>query len=399
MRVLFVPMAGGGIAHLFPLVALHRQTSASDIKAAFLLQKDAWPAAAALSLDLVEVDHQHFLNGGFRSEMRAYHLFKPDVVVDDTGLSTAFAADLMKVPRVTIQRTGAFPGEALDDARHHHSLDFEMTDLPDVTLLGLSQPRTLADLFHGRRSIIPGIPSLEQLPPAVRKDPTYVFSGPLLLDDAEASRAVASLDGAASPQLNRSAPPTTDGETAKALIKFVDANQGRRRVFMTMGTVASASPPIVASLRHLLDRDMAVVSTINVDGLESEKANRYFFAHRLPLHTVCANVDLVIHHCGSGTYHYPLLHERPSLSIGTQCFDREQVALRLQERGVSFHLPSPEESPAFEEQFRQALDRSCSEDTAFRAERARQLAALKAELTKATAAFDFDTLLRRAAGR
>src|SRR5512138_900722 len=123
MRVLFVPMVNGGIAHLFPLIALHRQLRAPDTKTAFLLQRELWPVAAALRLDMIDIDHQHIAKNGFRSEMRAYHLFKPDVVVDDTGLTTAFVTELTKVPRVTIQRTGTFPGAAPPDPRHQHSLE------------------------------------------------------------------------------------------------------------------------------------------------------------------------------------------------------------------------------------------------------------------------------------
>lgn len=37
----------------------------------------------------------------------------------------------------------------------------------------------------------------------------------------------------------------------------------------------------------------------------------------------------------------------PSLTIGTQCYDREDIAQRLQELGVSGHIPHPDDNPNY----------------------------------------------------
>jgi hypothetical protein len=39
-------------------------------------------------------------------------------------------------------------------------------------------------------------------------------------------------------------------------------------------------------------------------------------------------------------YHYPLLNEKPTITLGTRSYDREDIALRLEELGVSKHVPS-----------------------------------------------------------
>ena len=37
----------------------------------------------------------------------------------------------------------------------------------------------------------------------------------------------------------------------------------------------------------------------------------------------------------------------PFLTIGTKCYDREDIALRLQELAVSGHIPNPDDNPNY----------------------------------------------------
>jgi UDP:flavonoid glycosyltransferase YjiC (YdhE family) len=116
------------------------------------------------------------------------------------------------------------------------------------------------------------------------------------------------------------------------------------------------------------------------------------------MHLVSSHVDLMVHQCGSGTYHYPLLHNVPAITIGTQCYDREEVAVRLEELGASTHIPSPAECDDFVERFKRTVAEHLGESGARLQERRECLSRLKNEIEQTVAAFDFEGLLDRAAG-
>ncbi|AZA86475.1 hypothetical protein EG349_06575 [Chryseobacterium shandongense] len=82
-----------------------------------------------------------------------------------------------------------------------------------------------------------------------------------------------------------------------------------------------------------------------------------FYNKLLPLNYICGISNLVIHQCGSGMYHYPIMNRVPSLTVGTQCYDREDVALRLQELGVSAHIPHPDDNADYWNIFLDMVDK------------------------------------------
>jgi UDP:flavonoid glycosyltransferase YjiC (YdhE family) len=49
-------------------------------------------------------------------------------------------------------------------------------------------------------------------------------------------------------------------------------------------------------------------------------------------------VDVVVHHCGHGTLHTALLAGKPSLTLPSGHYDREDNALRLQDLDCGRHL-------------------------------------------------------------
>lgn len=389
MRVLFVPMPEGGPAHLIPLLALNKMLSGSAIETAFLLGRASHELLRQMGVNVLDIDHLDFAKNGFRTELRAYHKFAPDVVVDDASLTTGYATTMMKIPRVAIQRTGIFPGDAPRNPNHTHSMRLvEDTDqLPDLTFLGLRQHRSLTDFFKAEHKIVPGVRSVEVLPPHLREDPTYHFAGPLLIEDYMIEKV--GWRQAAGLKID-------DLKRFDALRKFFEAQRGRKLVYLTFGTMAKPSAAILEAIRYLLSIGIAVVSSVGVDGLSPAEQELYYFAQYLPMHFVCSHVDLMIHQCGSGTYQYPIIHNVPTMTIGTQHFDREHVALRLEELGVSVHLPAPEECADFDERFRAAVRRYFDETGAFIAEKKRNLAALNAEIERTRAAFNFESVLRAA---
>jgi UDP:flavonoid glycosyltransferase YjiC (YdhE family) len=180
------------------------------------------------------------------------------------------------------------------------------------------------------------------------------------------------------------------------LESFFNKNQGRRVIYATFGTIAKAGSEVIECLKYLLKRDMAIVSNIYLEGLSEKDRSLYFFARYLPMHFVCSKSDLVIHHCGSGSYHYPIINHAPSITIGTQCYDRDDVAVRLEELGVSMHLPAPAEHGDFVRSFVEKVEQYFANSGALLNEKKKNLIPLREEIERTIETFDFEGALKQA---
>jgi hypothetical protein len=389
MKALFVPMLQGGLAHLLPLVALNKMLANTSVETAFLVPRQQHAMLRQSGVKVLDIDHQ-----GFRSEIPAYKKYAPDVVVDDASITTAAATLFTGMPRVAIQRTGMFPGDVPRNKKHGHSMAISTADLKrkwaGLAYLGLPEPKALSDLFRAPYKIVPGIPSIEVLPAALQNDPTYFFSGPLVMDDYL-------VDNLGSG--NKTGLSLSDSKNFAPLQKFFERNRGRRRIYVTFGTVAKPTREVHDCLQFLMDNGMAVVSSIKLDHLSEAQREFYYYATYLPMHYVCSNVDLMVHHCGCGTYQYPLMHEVPSIIVGTQCHDRDDVGMRLDELGTSMYLPGPRENENFVSDFKGAIEQYFADSGSLIAEKKRNLAALNQEVERTVRDFDFECVLEKAAGR
>lgn len=389
MKVLFVPLPE--ISHIIPLLSLWRRLRGTAIESAFLVARRQHELVRRLGAEVLDLDHVH----SFDVEMEAYRRFAPDVVVDDGCLSTWYATQRAGLPRVTLQRTGMFPGAAPRDPRHRHSMGTDIMDIlavADLASAGLPLARTLSDLFAATIHIVPGAPSVEVLPPGLREDDSYRFSGPLHFDDVY----IESRADFASPWERRE--PGAYG----ALARFFEVNRGRRTAFVTLGTVEQPGAPIYEGIRRLLDRGLAVVASFAVPELAEGQREAFFHAFYLPMGYVCSRCDLMIHHCGSGTYHYPILHGLPAVTVGTECHDRDDIAVRLQELGVSLHIDLPHTDLRFPDALAEAVGRIVDTSEGSREERqarSRALLTLKDEVEQTSAAFDFPAILEEAVAR
>lgn len=363
IRVLLVPHKTG-LAHTIPLVALDRMLRERGVETAFQVAPIIHGAVKRMGVRILPVEHR----GTIQSELNAYRDFEPDVVIDDCSPTTGFATGVWGVPRITIQRTGTFPSQRPRNPSHRHSLPVTRDSVPDLARWGLSAPADIAGYFDAPVKIVPGIRSVEVLPGALGDDPSYFFSGPLIADDV----GFAPLDA------------------------FFADNAGRDVVFFTHGLEAPAAAAVAACMRFVLEDGRAVVSSIPSRALGEAYPGRFFHAGYLPLHRVCSRAKLAVHHCGSATYHYPLLHEVPAITVGTRSCDRDDVAVRLEELGASRHLPAPEECGDFTDRFVEAY-RECSaaggEVYARRKECAGRLAG---EIRRTAAAFDVEEVLEAA---
>ncbi len=378
MRVLFVPLHAGGLPHTAPLIALQRMCAREGVESAFLLPREWHRIRQAAEIDVLPVDYQNTL----RSELEAYRRYRPDIVVDDCSVTTRGAVQIWELPRIALVRTGAFEGYVPRNPAHTHSLAINLRrqDVAFNQLANLKPIERVADFFTASRYVVPAIMTIEPLPPAVRDRSAYLYAGPLLLDDDVIARIVQAAAGDVS---------------RAALDAFCERHRDRPRVFMTFGNVATPTPEILECGRRLLQRGIAVISTFDIDGLDPATRDAYHRARFLPMHAVCGRVDVMVHQCGSATYQYGLAQRVPTITIGSQRFDREDVAVRLEALGVSRHLRHPDEEPDFVNAFMTLMDRQLAD--ADRVERLARLAALEREMDDTRAAFAFVDALRAVA--
>lgn len=392
MKILFIPTTGGVglVSHLIPLMSLEAKLSHSDHDTAFLLPTEFHPLAKELKLNVVDMDHR--AQDGLRTEIVAYQKFKPDVVVDDASVYTYFVKQVAKKPRAAVQRTGMFPGAIPRSKTHVHSMgqNVNMKEFEMVKNFGLRVPRHFEDLFAAEMKIVPGIGEIEVLPQPLKNDPSYVFSGPLLLEDSQLEKVN---------KYYQQKKGTLILYNPNHLNNFFDKNQKRFIVYFTFGNVARAKKPIFDAIRYLLDNEVAVITNINIGEVPEKQKELYLYSSFLPMHYVCSRVNLMIHHCGSGTYQYQILYQLPAITIGTGCWDREDVALRLQELEVSKHLPQPDQCEDFGLSFKNAFVSFFGSSGNLYNNARKKLFDLKEVSRRVMAAFNFREVLEQAVGK
>jgi hypothetical protein len=181
-----------------------------------------------------------------------------------------------------------------------------------------------------KAKIIPGIATIECLPENIEDRESYFYSGPLLVMDK----------------------PSKD--LSSRLDKFLNGNKQKPIVFITTGTIDRT--PIEKFIEFFVKRNYAIITTCNC-GINEVYKQEIFYNKLFPINYICGISNLVIHQCSSGMYHYPIMNKVPSLTIGTQCYDREDIALRLQELGVSGHIPHPDDNPYYWNIFLEMVNR------------------------------------------
>jgi UDP:flavonoid glycosyltransferase YjiC (YdhE family) len=108
---------------------------------------------------------------------------------------------------------------------------------------------------------------------------------------------------------------------------------------------------------------------------------------------------VMVHHCGCGTYQYPVIHEVPQIIVGTQCHDRDDVGMRLEDLGTSVYLPGPQENENFVGDFKRTIEQYFADSGRVIKEKKKNLAKLTQEVERTVKDFDFESVLQKAAGR
>lgn len=345
--MLTIPYITGGISHFLPLYVLHhkylKDLSNYQIDNNFLVNKklqyflsskktNSLSIDYSISKDLIYSNNPTIIyNLIKKKEQQAVNIVKPSLIVEDTSIFSPLIAEKNNIPRISIQRTGIF--RTIDKSKrnlsHHHSLEngslnIDLKNTPEFTNPNEADLTFLHKYLTPKVKLIPGIPSIERLPDNTKEKESYFYCGPLLIKDKVSE------------------------DLSLELTEFERLNNGKKIVFITTGTIDQT--PIGRFIEFFVLNNYAVITT-NDTKINNNYRESVFYKNLLPLNHICELVDLVVHQCGSGMYHYPILNKVSAMTIGTQCYDREDVALRLQELGVSGHIPHPNDDEHYWEVF------------------------------------------------
>ncbi|MBK6948968.1 MAG: hypothetical protein IPH16_13785 [Haliscomenobacter sp.] len=264
MNILSLPYFAGGISHLIPLYVLHHKyfKNNAGINNQFLVNNNLQNLLKMQGVDCVSMDY--FSNDDLQltsndyvkaaayvleKQQEAYEKVRPALIIEDTAFSSPLIAEKNNIPRVSIQRTGIFRSidERYRNSGHVHSLQkgdniarasFASTsNNSEAPSFNDSDTHYLQQYTKPKVKIIPGIPTIERLPDGIEDRESYFYSGPLLIKDKPSKNLSGRLD------------------------EFLNANKGKRVVFITTGTVDRT--PIENFIEFFVKRNYAVITTCN----------------------------------------------------------------------------------------------------------------------------------------
>jgi hypothetical protein len=196
-------------------------------------------------------------------------------------------------------------------------------DCPENRILRglLMEPlRDRRTLYGTEVIVVPSLPVLDPPPPFPQTDYPYseiVYTGPLLVDCF--------------------GPPASGFEEWVAEKRA----EGLPIVLLTTGTAWGQQ--FLLSVVAQIDRARFACIFAFVSAGEKRISERYvnrrvFVADQVRLRDLVASADVVLHHAGHGTLQTVLSLGKPSITIPSYEYDREDNAIRLEELGCSVHL-------------------------------------------------------------
>ena len=191
-----------------------------------------------------------------------------------------------------------------------------------LSSLGLKTVANVHELYSADIIVIPSIPQIDVLSDRVQEyypDTTFVYTGPLL--------------------------PTSAKQIPNLLNEWLASRrqEGLPILLVTFGTFWGANlyKAFAGCLRKI---DVAVLMIVPQEkerkSLEQYNCDRFQVTGFTNFRPLVDGADVVLHHCGHGTLHTVLLAGKPSLTLGSGEYDREDNAIRLEELGCGKHLGS-----------------------------------------------------------
>ena len=397
MNILLLSAIGGGHSHLIPLYVLNQRylERVENVTSYFLIPEKLHQSYKEAKINVLPIDFKQpndanalisnyegskkFFKCVLSNISQAVSDIKPAIIIDDLEPLSTLIAEKKKIHRISIHRTGYFRSiePEFRNQNHIHSMEklnhgkiWDASVLLNPSLFEKqlrhhrvsSNLKCLFNYLNAKTKLIPGIASIERLPGDIKDRSSYFYTGPLLVKDNPSDILMEELG------------------------LFWDANNGRKTVFITTGLVDLDD--IQDIVLHLLKNNYAVISTRSFNACR-EYGKQFIYIPFAPLNHICSKADLIIHQCGSGIYHYPLLHQKPAITLGTQCYDREDIAIRLQQLGVSRHVPSAKDDKNYLEIFTESLqmfenEKLCNYE---------QLKKLKDEIYRTMLEFDAEEML------
>jgi UDP:flavonoid glycosyltransferase YjiC (YdhE family) len=253
--------------------------------------------------------------------------YEPDVTVCDWSMSLWAALTAWRPRcRVSILRCELLPGYRrrhlfLPDKFGFYRAD-DINRANDIIrqLGGTPLTRDQRELFDAEVIVVPSIPEIDPLPEQVvdfYPAATFLYTGPLLLSPAD----------------------SIPDQLKEWLLHH--HREGVPVMLVTLGTVWGA--PIYTMLANCLaEIDIAVIMVIPQEEirciLEKTCGPRFQITALTDLLELAQYADVVMHHCGHATLQTVLLAGKPSITLPSGEYDREDNALRVEALACGRHL-------------------------------------------------------------
>lgn len=252
--------------------------------------------------------------------------YQPDITVCDFSIDLWLATRVWRPEcRVSILRCELFLGYERRNLLLPDKFEFESKYQIDLVndyfqRSGTAPVADLRELCTAEVVVVPSVPQIDSLPNRVLEsypDASFVYTGPLLLPFGEAI-----------------SEPLKEWLALRRL-------EGMPIVLITLGTLWGAK--IYRILAECLEStNLAVVIVVPYEKerhwLHEREGPRLRVIGFTDLLDLARYSDVVIHHCGHGTLHSVLLAGKPSITLASGEYDREDNAVRLEELDCGRHL-------------------------------------------------------------
>ena len=252
--------------------------------------------------------------------------YQPDVTVCDWSKDLWLALQAWRPAcRVSVLRSELLYGYQRRNPSLPDKFPFENPRLLDwlndcLSTIGLERIADWRELSRAEIIVVPSIPEIDPLPARVADrypESTFVYSGPLLL--------------------------RVGSPISESLQEWIASSRrdGAPVILVTLGT-GPGSKEYAALADCLEQSDFSVIMIVPEDRerhrLELRNGPRFQAVGFVDLRDLAERVDLVVHHCGHGTLHTVLMAGKPSLTLPTGHYDREDNASRLEDLDCGRHL-------------------------------------------------------------